>query len=808
MLGDHGHPLGLSLDHSHLVLDEGGRDVWKSAAPSTQSTEMPARKAPPKVAPFDLRKACANAKDGDEVVLPVGRTLLKESLVIKKAITLRGPGAAKARLVGAFSGTVLELKATGKTTIRGIGIERAPRSMGDLVVATRGTVVIDSCELKGARRASKKAPGRGVLLDGNVTARVRSSSFLDCDDIGLYIAGTSTATVTRCTASGNRQAGIAFQDSATGEAFENTVSRNNVGFYVGEQAKPHLHHNELSGNVHGVMARDSASPRVEHNLIDGHERTGVIVRDKARPVVVENAILRSGTCGIWVGDDAAGQYVGNTVSRSGEHGFYAEGKADVAIHDGCCELSKLHGICFWGASKGAVRRNDCRKNAHQGILIGPDAVVLVESNRCTANKIAGIVATSAGGALRRNLCEGNQYGILLDESTQIVVDHNLCKGNTVDGIWVAGKAHPSLVGNTCEGNGNGIRYDEGKTGGVARLNVCRANRRGLEIGGEANLTVEESEFSENSEEGILVSDRATVELRANRVLRNRGSGVELHKASQGTVSGNEIGENGGTGVRAAARGPFTIQRNSCEGNQRPGIVVELDHRQRKPNVVLRGNTCRGNSRSFDKRRAKLAAHFGLPVSSPLVRLAAFWHTGDGGPYEACNFSVADRPDKSVARWLGKARTLADHFRSFGSGGDGAILAFWLPGPDDTSAIVRDEAPVVLLASEVATTQVVADSLAEFLSLLAYGPEDLISDLENVGDRPGKAWARTDPKDDDFYTVWRFLGDELGIEPAKDPDAVVRQARSAHPNFVAWLDAHTRARPSKGANQSGKGRPTA
>jgi parallel beta-helix repeat protein len=767
---------------------------------------MPARKAPPKVAAFDLRKACANAKEGDEVVLPVGRTLLKESLVIKKAITLRGPGAAKARLVGAFSGTVLALKATGKTTIRGIAIERAPKSTGDLVVATQGTVVVDACELKGARKASKKAPGRGLLLDGNVTARVRSTSFLDCEDIGLCVAGTSTATVTRCTVSGNRQAGIAFQDDAVGETFENTVSRNHVGLRVSHQAKPHLHHNELSGNVHGVMVRDSAAPRVEHNLIDGHDRTSVTVCDHAKPVVVENAILRSGTCGIWVGDDAAGQYVGNTVSRSGKHGFYAEGRADVAIRDGCCELSKLHGICFWGASKGTVRRNDCRKNAHQGIMIGPDAVVLVESNRCTANKIAGIVATSAGGALRRNLCEGNQYGMLLDDNTQVVVDHNLCKDNGVDGIWVTGMAQPSLVGNTCEGNGNGIRYDDGKPGGVVRLNVCRANRRGLEVGGEANLTVEGSEFSENGEEGILVSDRATVELRANRVLRNRGSGVELHKASQGTVYANEISENGGSGVRAAARGPFTIQRNSCEGNQRPGIVVELDHRQRKPNVVVRSNTCRGNSRAFDKRRTKLAAHFGLDGSSPLVRLAAFWHTGDGGPYEVCNFSVTDRPDKSVARWLGKARTLADHFRGFGSGGDGAILAFWLPGPDDTSAIVRDEAPVVLLASEIAKTQIVADSLAEFLSLLAYGPGDLVRELENVDHRPGKAWAQTDPKDDDFYTVSRFLGDELAIEPAKDPEAVVRAARSAHPNFVAWLDAHTRARPPKGRLSAAKGDP--
>ncbi len=758
---------------------------------------MPARKPPTKLVPFDLRKACAHAKDGDEVVLPAGRSILREPLTIKKAITLRGPGAAKARLVGAFSGTILELKATGKVAVRGIGIERAPRTAGDLLVATRGSVVIDACELKGARRANKKAPGRGVLLDGALTARIRATSFLDCDDIGLCIAGSSTATVTRCTASGNRQAGIAFQDDASGEAFENAVSHNNVGFRVGGQARPHLHHNELTGNVHGVITRNTATPRIEHNLIDGHERTGISVCDQARSVVVENAILRSGTCGIWVGDDAAGQFVGNTVSRSGEHGFYAEGRADVAIHDGCCEQSKLHGICFWGASKGAVRRNDCRKNAHQGIMVGPEANVLVESNRCTANKIAGIVLTSDGGALRRNLCEGNQYGILLDGNTRAVVDHNLCRDNGSDGIWVTGGAHPSLVGNTCEGNGNGIRYDEGKTGGVVRLAVCRANRRGIAVGTDAKLTVEGSEFSENSEEGVLVSDRATVELRSNRVLRNRGSGVELHKASQGTVSGNEISDNGGSGVRAAARGPFTIERNSCEGNQRPGIVVELDHRQRKPSIVVRNNACQANSRAFDKRRAKLASHFGLDVTSPLVRLAAFWHTGDGGPYEACNFSVIDRPDKSVAQWLGKARSLADHFRSFGSGGDGAILALWLPGPDDTSAIVRDEAPVVLLASKGKGAQIVADSLAEFLSLLAYGPEDLIRGLEGVGDAPGKAWARTDPTDDDFYTISRFLLDELRIEPAKDPDALVRRARSAHPNFVAWLDAHIRARPAKG-----------
>jgi len=130
-----------------------------------------------------------------------------------------------------------------------------------------------------------------------------------------------------------------------------------------------------------------------------------------------------------------------------------------------------------------------------------------------------------------------------------------------------------------------------------------------------------------------------------------------------------------------------------------------------------------------------------------------------------------------SHWFQGERAVSERFIVIGHGPDGSLYALWLH-----SGQAVEVAPIVFLGSEGTGCSLIADNLTQFLSLLAIGADDLgfnVSWGEIVqGDPPAKRLTE--------FREW--LKARLGISSPSEPLAVIKEARSRHPDFVAWLEA--------------------
>ncbi len=132
------------------------------------------------------------------------------------------------------------------------------------------------------------------------------------------------------------------------------------------------------------------------------------------------------------------------------------------------------------------------------------------------------------------------------------------------------------------------------------------------------------------------------------------------------------------------------------------------------------------------------------------------------------------------------RATADQFTMFARDRVGSLFGYWRYEEQPL-----DRAPLVYLHSEGADSTVLANTLDEFLALLAVGhPRDSMFPAEEGEDDADEVEEEDGDNDADDTRQYReWLQAEMGIEtPTRvEGHRIVEQARSAHPDFLEWLD---------------------
>jgi hypothetical protein len=169
-------------------------------------------------------------------------------------------------------------------------------------------------------------------------------------------------------------------------------------------------------------------------------------------------------------------------------------------------------------------------------------------------------------------------------------------------------------------------------------------------------------------------------------------------------------------------------------------------------------------------------NFPTPIEVPalLLKLRAYQERKAGEWYSGY-FSLIDHGMRTAEASFDGDQTAAKEFVLFGTDPDGSSYGFWI-----YEGRTLDTAPVVYLGSEGEGWTVLANTVEEFLALLALGKEDLgfladrlyFPEPEEV--TPGLKLFR------------RWLKKECGIVTAADPAAIVSRARQNHPDLQNWL----------------------
>ncbi len=109
---------------------------------------------------------------------------------------------------------------------------------------------------------------------------------------------------------------------------------------------------------------------------------------------------------------------------------------------------------------------------------------------------------------------------------------------------------------------------------------------------------------------------------------------------------------------------------------------------------------------------------------------------------------------------------------FGIDGRQSLYGYWM-----YDGRLPEQAPIVYIHHEGEGTAVIANSLEEFLSLLALGYEEtgLV-----------RAWQGQRVPCSGIGPFRAWLKDEWGISPSTDGRVLVAQAQRMHPDFDAWI----------------------
>ncbi len=164
----------------------------------------------------------------------------------------------------------------------------------------------------------------------------------------------------------------------------------------------------------------------------------------------------------------------------------------------------------------------------------------------------------------------------------------------------------------------------------------------------------------------------------------------------------------------------------------------------------------------------------IPLPSLLIQLCAYTEA-TGNESLGGDFGLIDNGRQLLGSGFRDYPDHLDRFVIFASDGADSLYGYWRYDGQPL-----DGAPLVYLNDEGIDNMVLANTLTEFLTLIAVGQSQLgLVDKWDENEGP------------DLYTLWyrAWLREELGVDTPTltEARAIVEQARDAHPDLDLWVE---------------------
>jgi len=397
--------------------------------------------------------------------------------------------------------------------------------------------------------------------------------------------------------------------AAAGNGF--TVSADNVtimylelygpgahGIYMNSVSNVLIDHVELHNGTgvigDGITVIGGTNVTIQNSFIYNFPEYGIDVINGSTGVVIDSnyiGIQPDGTTddgntlrGIRISNSPSNTITDNTISGNDDGGIYIAG----ASSDGTTITGNYIGTNAAGTA--AV------SNTGQGVQISGAPNTQIggntsgERNVISGNSSSGVYVSGTGSA--GTMIQGNFIGT--DSVGEAIIPNALSGvrlSGTVD-VTVGGSS--SSEGNVISGNSSiGVYVYNASDNNTVRYNIIGLDvdgdtdlgntGNGVYINGSTNTTVSNNTISENSSNGIRISNAATDNtIQSNRiglsqsgsvVLGNGASGIYILDSADNTINSNTIAYNGsdGIGVEGATSLANTITSNSVYSNGGLGI---------------------------------------------------------------------------------------------------------------------------------------------------------------------------------------------------------------------------------------------
>ena len=419
----------------------------------------------------DLSAVIANASDGDTLYLEPGTYTLAQGIVIQKTLTIIGAGRDQTKIVTSKTSAYLENHALmhfdgeGTLSLKGISLVYEGSDPSSVLKVYNGHLELSDCRISGATLTTDKKIQFGLVLtnssnghvdncviDGNTnvggdavpggigvakTAQLdlSNSQFLNSDfaivtydsakitvtsseisgtKYGIYIQGTSEATLTENVFTKNSIDSILYRGNSTGTASLNQITGNgdDLAIYVTEEAAPTLEKNTVDGSQVGIYYKKTGGGIARQNEISNSVVEGIAVKDTSAPTLEENTIKNQATdsgspsdaLGITYSESAGGTASKNTISGF-VYGISVSGSATPLLEENT--LTDNTGAIGYGAKAGGTARGNKISNNQYGIIVQNEASPTLEENEIFSNKYSIQLDKLANPTLKNNNIHDN-----------------------------------------------------------------------------------------------------------------------------------------------------------------------------------------------------------------------------------------------------------------------------------------------------------------------------------------------------------------------------------------------------------------
>jgi len=430
-------------------------------------------------------------------------------------------------------------------------------------------VVLEDCSLV-------KSWDHGLLLEDDAQATVNNTVIRENWD-GITLRGNTQAVVEGSEITENDWDGVGLSGGSRIELRGNLIAEGKTGVALTGGAMAQLVDNEIRGfSVAGVssfgIGVEGSGNRMSDNAVDlwGNVQSGVraplgeeehdevVFPDEAYPTLQHavDAVVAGGVLTISSGEHRGHAVVDKELEIRGEEGaelraerdgppvFTLVGRADV----------RLSGLVIRGLA--------------EVIAAGADARIEVVDCELREGSTGFLLWNNAELIVRRTLLEGiADAGILGSSGTSILADNVTFADIGSRGIRVSDTATLEVSGSSLDSIGTALSVS-GRSNALISGTRVTDSGAGLVVEGGAQATVEDSSFSANRADGVLIRQLARAAISGSEVRDNGGDGIQLRNAARAEIEHSTIAGNGRYGV--ALIDPGFTGEVAGKGNTIPG----------------------------------------------------------------------------------------------------------------------------------------------------------------------------------------------------------------------------------------------
>lgn len=298
----------------------------------------------------DLVAALAVAGTGSVIRLAAGEYPLTQPLVLLRAVTIVGAGAAETVLTSTAPDGALVIATDGDAVVRDLALVHTGPAAASVVLVAGGGYVLERLRIAGGeatgggggygvvlrpaanplRAAGTRReitevqvtgnPAGGIVVAGEEAPTVRDVTVDGSDGCGLCFVERSAGTVSGAAVTAT-QVGVRVDDDAAPTIAGVTVSASEVGIALTGAGSPHITGSSVVANATGVQVTGSGHATIGTTTVSDNAQVGVRVSGSSRPGLDDLTLTGATPVGIAVVGESAPSLTGGRIATTGEVGI-------------------------------------------------------------------------------------------------------------------------------------------------------------------------------------------------------------------------------------------------------------------------------------------------------------------------------------------------------------------------------------------------------------------------------------------------------------------------------------------------------